>query len=214
MIFVDSHEWSQQQDIVDALMKEVVVEKKLLPCGDFLLTALPPKKPLIVERKTACDLVSSIASRRLFDQLIRMKQEDADVCIILEGDFWDVERYRKWATKPLTRLIDTILFDWNIPIMPTLNRKWTTEWLIAKSKDLDKPNEKREYPLRSIPRKMSFDDQKLYILEGAAGHITAKRLLEKFITVHGVAEASEEELLTVEKIGPQKAKMIRRLMNE
>ncbi len=69
--------------VVDALAAypQVVVAVGRLPVGDYL-----PGGGVVVERKTAADLVLSIRDRRLFDQAARLRAGAAHPLLVLEGD--------------------------------------------------------------------------------------------------------------------------------
>ncbi|MCD6157462.1 MAG: hypothetical protein J7J27_03810 [Euryarchaeota archaeon] len=62
-----------------------------LPVGDYALS-----KDVIVERKTAGDLVSSIIEGRLFEQLERLKGVKR-AYLIVEGDYRDILSMRKFS---------------------------------------------------------------------------------------------------------------------
>ena len=83
-------EWTIEVDdrerasgVVDALAAypQVIVAIGRLPLGDYL-----PGGGVIVERKSATDLVLSIRDQRLFDQAARLAAGTARPVLILEGD--------------------------------------------------------------------------------------------------------------------------------
>ena len=216
MIYVDSREGAKHADILEVLSSQVAVELKENLPADFLLTALPPKRPLLVERKTINDFVGSLRSKRLFDQIAKMKAQEADCCIVLEEEgMWAVDKFRKWAKGPLMRLIDSVVLSWKVPVIPSYNPQWTAEWLALKAKELDRPFERREYPLRGGgPSEMSLAERQLYLMEGVGGRKIAENLLRAFRSVQGVANASVEELERVELVGKKRARLIHAIMTE
>jgi ERCC4-type nuclease len=210
IIYVDSREAAEHPSLVSFLSQHVLVEEVVLECGDFLLTADPSKRPLLVERKTVPDFLNSLRSKRLFDQLVGLcaQKELMDVIILLEGNLWQVEKFRKWPIASLVREMDSIELVWKVPILPVLNQRWTAVWLVSKAKELDQPYVKREFAMRSVPRHLTLQERQLYVMEGVGGRAVARALLEKFGSIEGVVRASEEELKIKGLIGEKKAKEI------
>ena len=60
---------------------ELSIVVRELPCGDYL-----PHPAMAVERKEATDFVLSIMDRRLFAQVLRLKEDYAQVCFLIEGN--------------------------------------------------------------------------------------------------------------------------------
>ena len=210
MLYVDSREAKSHpefQDILSSLGVEVEV-KPNLP-ADFVV---PRDPPLLIERKTVYDLVSSIRSRRIFDQ-IRQGKEHGDYWIIMEGSLYPIAKYRRWAVGALSRLIESIVVDWQVPVIPSLDTRWTAEWLALKAKET--PGIKREYPLRGGGySRMSMDERRLYIMEGVGGRKIAENLLRAFGSIQAVANATIEDLEKVDLVGKKRAKTIYQLLRD
>ena len=83
--------------------------------------------------------------------------------------------------------------------------------VLAKREQLDK---KRSVQLRGDKRAMADDDQMEFLVSGlpGVGALMSKDLLKHFNTVENVFSASERELREVPKMGPKKAREIRRML--
>jgi Fanconi anemia group M protein len=213
MIWIDTKEVAKNADILEILSSQVKVEERPNLPSDFILSALPPKRPLMVERKTINNLLTDLSTGHLWEQMRNALQykEVADYCIVLETKgLWAVDRFRKWDKGSLMRRIESIELDWKVPIIPSYDPEWTAEWLVAKAKELDKPEEEREFPIRIKPPVKSIEEQVRFLLEGlpGVGPSLAKKLWERFGTARKVFMATSEQLQEVEKIGPKRAEEI------
>ena len=217
-IIIDSREASKVPGVVEWLKRVgLKVEVKPLPAGDYLLNAAPGRKRLIVERKTPTDLVEAFKGR-LWEQLELLKSlesETTDIAIAIEGYLPLVRKLTKWSETSVARLLDEIALSWRIPVIPCPDRKWFVRWLAAKAKDLGKPEEKVEHPLRTTRKRKlaSLNDRILYVMQGVCGAKTARALLKKFKTIKGVANASPSELMVKRLVGEKKAKEIWEIFN-
>ncbi len=217
-VVVDSREASKNKDIVEALrshgLKVAVLE---LEAGDYYLLARDPSKAVLVERKTVTDFLNSIRDNRIWDQLKRLKQaaevDGVKPLILLEGWLGVVEKRTRWRLSSVLRILDEIVLDWGIPVLPVHNKKATVEWLVAKAKSLGKTGEKRVLRLRVEKKPMTPRERALYVVEGLAGPVLARRLLKHFKTVRRLANASIEELMRVEGVGEKRAKEIYMVLN-
>lgn len=216
-IVVDSREASKQRDIIEALKKKLRVAIVALTVGDYYLLASEDKKPILVERKTIMDMLNSIRDNRIWEQVkvLKKAEEEEDVVpvILLEGHLGAVERYTRWNIKAVIRIIDELIIDWGLKIIPSPNKKATIEWLIAKAKSLGMVERKKPPRLRVKKKPVSLNDQILYVAEGLVGPILARRLLNRFKTLKNIANASISELMKVEGIGEKRAKEIYSIFN-
>jgi len=217
-IVVDTREASKNKDIVEGLKgRKLRVAVLELEVGDYYLLADEPSRSLLVERKTVTDLANSIRDRRIWDQARRLKEAAARdgvrPLILLEGWLGIVEKRTKWNISAILRVIDELILDWGIPVMPTHNKKATIEWLAAKARSLGKADEKRVVRLRVEKKPPTIKERILYVAEGLAGPVTARRLLEKFGTLRRIANATIKELMSVEGIGEKRAQEIYAILN-
>ncbi len=216
-IVVDSREASKNKKIVEELKKKLRVAITSLQAGDYYLLSRDPSRAVLVERKTVQDFASSIRDNRIWEQAKMLKQaaeqEGVRPVIILEGWLGLLEKYTKWNIASVLRVLDELVLDWGIAVIPTHNQKATISWLVAKAKSLGKPEEKKVVRLRVEKKPMTLQDRILYVAEGLAGPVIARRLLEKFGTLRRIANASIGELMVVEGVGEKRAKEIYSVFN-
>lgn len=184
MIIVDSNEASENAKMVESLRKIVDVAVKPLEAGDYLIVGVNGQA--LVERKRIFDFLNSLKGR-LWDQLTLLKSFEGERLLILEG-YLGLYRKSKWSEAAILGLIDRIVVEWGIPIIPTPDVKATLTYLVWKHKRLGEERKLREYPLRVSGREMSPQEQALYTLEGLCGHKTAKALLSHLKTLGSVME--------------------------
>ena len=185
MIVVDSNEAAENESMVESLRKVVEVAVKPLPAGDYLIVGR--EFNALVERKTIMDFLNSLKGR-LWDQLSLIKEFEGEKVIILEG-YLGLYRKRKWNEASILALMDRIVNEWKVPIIPTPDKRATLTYLVWKNKSLGEVEEFREYPLRVRRRDMTVEEQAVYVLEGLVGHETAKALLSHFKTLRNVFAA-------------------------
>jgi len=184
-------ELSENKDI------ELIIQP--LKIGDYLIG------DIIIERKTISDLISSMISKRIIEQLKQMKQYPQQL-LILEGDLEDID----FNPNAIRGFILSVVTNYQIPIIFTKNSEETTKYLIILAKQQLKP--RTEISLHSrIPK--TLKEQKQYILEAFPniGPVTAKKLLKEFKTISNTINAQEEDL---EKILRKKAKDFKKILND
>jgi Fanconi anemia group M protein len=185
MIVVDSNEAAENESMVESLRKVVEVAVKPLPAGDYLIVGR--ESNALVERKTIMDFLNSLKGR-MWEQLSLIKEFEGEKVIILEG-YLGLYRKRKWNEASILALMDRIVNEWKVPIIPTPDKRATLTYLVWKNKSLGEVEEFREYPLRVRRRDMTVEEQAVYVLEGLVGHETAKALLSYFKTLRNVFAA-------------------------
>jgi len=93
MIYIDQHEPRQIQIEIEKL--GITVERKSLQVGDYQFGEF------CIERKTVQDFLSSIYSRRMFDQLHHLRQAEKPVLIIV-GEIPPKSRWMRIGRKKLS----------------------------------------------------------------------------------------------------------------
>jgi len=217
-VVVDSREAAKNEDVVVELRRKGLrVAVTELTVGDYYLLASDPRKAILVERKTVLDFVNSIRDNRVWDQAKRLKEaaelEGVRPLIILEGWLGTVEKKTKWNIAAVLRVIDELIMDWGIPVLPTHNKKATIAWLAAKARSLGKTEEKRIVRLRVEKKPLTLQERILYVAEGLVGPKLARKLLQRFKTLRRIANASVAELMSVEGIGEKRAREIYAIFN-
>ncbi len=217
-VVVDSREASKNSDIVEGLRRKGLrIAIAALSAGDYYLLASDPSKAVLVERKTVIDFANSIRDGRVWDQVRRLKEaaeeDGVKPLILLEGWLGLIEKRTKWNVAAVLRVIDEIVLDWGIPIVPSHSKEATIAWLAAKARSLGSTESKRVIRLRVEKKPLTLRERILYVAESIVGPTLARRLLNHFGTLRAVANASVAELMKVEGIGEKRAREIYQIFN-
>jgi ERCC4-type nuclease len=182
------------------------IEFKELKVADYLV------KDVAIERKTVNDFISSMINRRLLNQLEEIQQYPNRLLIIEgidEQDLYsDSEKLSGMHPNSIRGFLLSILLKYKVPIIYTKNYKDTAKFISVLSKKKEK-----EMPLNVTKKTLNKKERLQFILESfpGIGPKNARKLLEKFKTLRGVINASEEELKEV--IG-KKAEILKELIYE
>lgn len=170
-----------------AAYPQVVVAVGRLPLGDYL-----PGGGVVVERKTAADLIASIRDQRLFDQAARLRAGAAHPVIILDGDPLAVRTgmHENAILGALTWLA-TIQ---GIPLLPSTGPARTAELLLTIARQ---QQQGWRAPTGVVkPKAPTLREQQIAILAAlpGVGPVLAARLLNHFGGLRGVLEADAAAL--------------------
>jgi len=217
------------------IQKNVDVIITPLPVGDYIIN-----DQIIIERKSAEDFVSSLISKRLFQQCARLKknkpqnQDDwwrdkHNILLIIEGNPYTTNHFIK--KEAIKGAILSILISWQIPVIHTKNTKDTAELLFLIAKKYAGNNKlcngrvptESQFRSRSTyssptTSKSSFPvkqkKQKIYFLEGfpGIGHQLSKRLANHFQNIESIIVASAYELTKIKGIGSKQAGLIKKFL--
>jgi Fanconi anemia group M protein len=166
---------------------------------------------IIVERKTAADLVVSIIDGRLFRQAARLKRNCERPVLLIEGNPYRTGS--KLTPSAIRGALVNIQILWNIPVFCARSMADAVEVMqviacqFAKTEAL--------MPLRPGYRPRRLATRQLHVLQGfpGVGPYLAKRLLIHFGSVAAVLEASADSLTAVRGIGQRTAEGIRELLD-
>lgn len=203
-VIVDSRERSQELiDRLEELGCSLVIET--LDTGDYLLS-----DRIAAERKTVLDFENSIVDGRLFDQLDRMKRAFESPVLIIEGSRRDF----KLDKNVILGAIASVYTDFNIPVIRTAGPKGSAD-IIARIANREQNGKVRAPSPKGGLRAKSHEEFQENIIGNMPGVGTrlSKALLKRFGSVRGVANATVEELMEVEKIGKKKALQIHKTLN-
>lgn len=171
----------------------VPLEKRQLLVGDYILS-----ERLIVERKSANDLVASIKDRRLWEQAERLKRAYPLVVLIIEGAD---KRFPEESWKGAVASVLTM----GVSVLQTANDLETAEWIARLARRETKGPARARGSKRKSGDADRLTEDVLASLPGISGR-GAKRLLEHYGCLSKVFTATETELRTVTGIGPKRAK--------
>lgn len=196
MIVADVHEPKRIVKRLKELGAEVQV-KNITP-GDYIIGEVG------VERKTVNDFFSSMVRKRLFDQVLRLKECYPLASLVVEGDLSVLSDYQNpgafWGA------FLAITYDEGVTIFFAPDYKQTAHFLHIV--DRRQRVGKADYGLRHKPKLMTLEEKQRFFLEGFpnVGEKLAKSLLEEFRSLRKVMNAREKDLVRVPKIGKKKAR--------
>jgi Fanconi anemia group M protein len=206
-VIVDTREVEEAPSIAEALERNgVAVERRFLDAGDYITG------DKIIERKTTLDLIHSIADRRLWAQLEKLKSaQDYRPLLLVENPLTLIQKFTKWNLRSVCGLLASIELDWGVPILWAPNRTWTVATLLS----LCRPQEGRAHPPRFVRKEASLGQIRVSVLCGIPGvsAVRARALVEHFGTLSKIAGAPVEKIAEVEGIGPKTAAKIWEVFN-
>ncbi len=162
-----------------------------------------------IEAKTVEDFVDSIIDGRLLEQIKNLKNNFERPIIVIEGQN-DIYSVRNVHHNSILGMMATIAVSYGIPIIQTRNFKETADLLqIIAKREQDETG--KDFNLHADRKPSTLKEQQEYLVSSLPGiNLTlSKPLLKHFKTIKNLVNASEKELQEVEKIGPQKAKQIK-----
>ena len=204
MIIIDDREDKYIRELLKSESEIIRLE-----VGDYIID------DLLIERKSPTDFISSILDRRIFRQLINMKENNQyKPLLAITGNIWRglADRRIKNGSAMVFGSLKSIVEDFEIPIIQFDNEKDFVSFL----KICDKDRKEKKYYL-ALPKKraISDDDKKIVSLtyiNGVSVKI-AKNLFLKFKTVKNISNADISEFLEMENIGKKLASNIKNFFN-
>jgi len=199
MILVDAREPERIVEMLKSM--NVEAKRKRLDVADYVITHY--NYVVAVERKDANDYVNSIVDGRFFNQIYNLAKsyELSFLCVIGKPDF---NRLKKEA---FVGSFLSIALKTKGKVVPMQVESEKDFCLILKS--LNKQIENGRLEAFPMLKKSKVEDSvtMLTAIPGI-GVGKAKRLLNKFGSIHGVVNASISDLMRVEGIGEKQAKRI------
>ncbi len=166
-----------------------------------------------VEYKTAPDFVDSIVDGRLLSQVKDLKNSYPRPLIIVEGN-QDLYSLRNVHPNAIKGMLATITVSFGIPVLYTRTSQETADLLFIVAKR--EQAESNEFTPSADRKPLTTKEQQEHLVSSlpGVGGLLAKDLLTYFSTIRNIANASEDELKKVNKVGPVIAKKISDLFNE
>lgn len=203
---------SREPPLIKKLLKEIKeidITVKKLPEFDYIIG-----DRIGVERKSYPDLVGSVASRRLYDQIRRMLKTKYKPYILLEGhishayNYTVYNKYFKQDAKDVALGANvSIAVSWNIP---TLYAETPFDTITILQK-LCKKHEVYRDKLPTPERTLRPTEKVLSIIEGI-GPTTARRIVKKCGT--NLSYYNKDKLLNVKGIGEKTATKVLKFLGE
>ena len=215
--------------LVEDICEDVVVTQ--LSVGDYLLVS--GSEGIVVERKTINDLLTSIRSNRLWDQLLRMMKTEKIAgyslkrrILLIHGNYKKYFENLDYETDDLktswSQLMGAymeILYVYNTPIIHVesdIAFKAFMKILITREsagKNHKLPSAK--WYMKPAKADLPLKNRKKYILSALPyiGNQLASNLLDHFSTISDIAFAQVEDLKKVPKIGKKRAELIYKMFH-
>lgn len=198
-LVMDVHE---PVEVLDGLQRRgVPVERRKLHPADYVVGAVG------VERKNVRDFFSSLTSKRLFEQVTRLKESYSCPILILEGDAGE---FVDGLANPdaFWGALASVAVDAGVPVLPTPTRDGTAAVLARVHARLSREGARSE--VRFKPRLIGPAAELKFVVQGlpGVGDVQSARLLERFGTVRRVFQAAEKDLVRVPGLGKKKAHAI------
>ncbi len=196
-------DWREKNSLVisELIGMGNAVNFEQLDIADYLVGSIA------VERKTVSDMKASIIDKRIFSQLVNLKQYSEHLFILEEGD----DLLSSMSDNALRGFLLSIALKFKIPIIYTKNEKETAKYLALLANKKEKDG--RENSIRPNKKPISKSEQMQFILEGfpSIGPVKAKQMIEQFKTLKNIVNASEGDL---EKVLGKNTKEIYNLFNQ
>jgi len=214
-VYVDEREKSSEIPQYLASMGLSVIFK-VLEVGDYVVNDL-----VVLERKRLDDLIKSVYEGRFFDQLKRLRGlEGLKAVLIVEGDLLDIDKYVENPKSIEAALVSAVL-SFNIPVLYTRNSRHTAELIKYIAEKTQKVGKKVPVSLPTYrkvrkPKTSDLRAWQIYVLSSfpKIGPTLAERLLRKFGSLKAVVNAQVTELVRVEGMSEDKAKLFKRVVEE
>ncbi|MFX1284337.1 MAG: ERCC4 domain-containing protein [Promethearchaeota archaeon] len=199
IVTVDDREPPQLVDELAELGYEV--EVKRLTKGDFERTTT------IGEIKRGEDFFSSIVDNRIFNQAKRMHSTGKDRYLIMAGTLTD----ERWRLKPVIGAVLSLVFDYEVGIIPVPNMEATIAYAIHKI--MERVDGKERRPIY-YNRSRNYESgltvnvtlEMLRSIPGIGATIGIE-ILKAYPTIVKLTEASQRELAAIPKVGKGRAKI-------
>lgn len=217
MVNVIADHREKSSGIIRELVKNGLnVEVKQLLAADYVVQTKNIDGKIInigIERKTLNDFLNSIVDKRLLSQLIEIKNHFSMPLLILEG-IDNIYKIRGFHPNSIRGMLATIAVDFQVPIINTKNYRDTSSFITILARRL----EKTRSPISLLQKRkpLTISEQQEYIVQSLPniGPSIAKELLRKFKTVENIFNASEKELMKINKIGKKRTDDIRNIIKK
>lgn len=204
-MIIDSREPTSNEEYIKTISPDS--KKQFIECGDYLLP-----NGYAVERKKGRDLMGSLLSKRLFEQLINLCQYDYPILAVITDNIWKDFYFSKsnYIHNIYQGTLATIVTKFpKIRVIQFEDDKQFMDFIVLLEKKL-LDTEKAERPVimgRKSSSPSEIQENIICQLPGV-GLVMAKKLLHEFKNIEGICNASEDDLLKIDKMGKKTSSKI------
>lgn len=205
-IVVDQREY-RSNVVKNLAVKGVFVEPQQLDVGDYVLSSR-----IGVERKSVDDFLDSLIDGKLFKQVSRLRDAYSRPILLLEGE--GLLTKRNINHNAIFGSLVSIIVDFGVPVISTKDALETADMLYTMGRR-EQREDKKAVAVRGEKTAMSLRERQQFVVEGLpnVSAVLAKRLLDRFGSIKGIVNASDEELQEVAGVGKNIAAEIIELLN-
>ena len=220
-IYIDTREATQSgakggMSIYKELQKfkDLTIHKENLGQAiDYIVPGLNGVRHAI-QRKTCTEMLHH---EGVLNDCIGMRQlEGAESYLLIEGPLSMIEKFSHMPNYVVIGLVDSILMDYDIKIIPSPNKEWTARWLYQRAKKLGKV--KKPDRILSVGEanspELPLSEQARRVLETFPdmGPKRATALLNHYGTLKYTLDAVDDWASNVEGIGKKTSESVNKVM--
>lgn len=166
---------------------------------------------LAIERRTGSSFMRGIMEKTLFTSAIYMREHFAMPILIVEGEI--NYEYTMFEPQAIRGAVSAMMLQYGLSVLSTRNLEETVELIamMARQEQIGIPE------ISLIPKRKAADlpDLQRRIIEmlPGCGMVMARDLLQHFGSVHRIANATKDDLLSMRGIGDKKATEMYEVLN-
>jgi len=166
---------------------------------------------LAIERRTGSSFMRGIMEKTLFTSAIYMREHFAMPILIVEGEI--NYEYTMFEPQAIRGAVSAMMLQYGLSVLSTRSLEETVELIamMARQEQIGIPE------ISLIPKRKAADlpDLQRRIIEmlPGCGMVMARDLLQHFGSVHRIANATKEDLLSMRGIGAKKATEMYEVLN-
>lgn len=208
-MIIDSREPKQIQDAIKNKIEDVKID--FLSVGDYLLD-----NGYAIERKDK-DLVQSILSNRLYDQLNNLCQYEHPILCITLQDLWKTFYYSRsrYIHRSYIGTLTTLTAKYpNLKLIYLQDEQEFVDYIVSLHKKLTE-NKKSERPAPIMRRSKKIQIRMENALTTAEGISVgyAKKFLKHYNSLEELVDASIEDMMKIDGVGKSKAESVYKLLH-
>lgn len=189
---------------------EALVSVETLPVADVIVAGR-----LAIERKRTDDFAASLKDGRLFQQVARMADEFPERILLVEGDF-DREAVGALGGSALRGALLSLALDWRTVPIRTRDVNDSAAFVVqAHARVLARSQRLARTPRSAVPKlePLAPAASLLATIPGV-GAQRADTIAARFPTAALLMRASETELASLDGVGPETARAVKRIFRE